>query len=34
VVVAAHLVAVRNMAGLRAVLAGWRDARRGKLGKR
>jgi GT2 family glycosyltransferase len=34
VVVAAHLVAVRNVAGLRAVLAGWRDARRGKLGKR
>ena len=34
VVVAAHLLAVRNLAGLRAVLAGWRDARRGKLGKR
>src|SRR5439155_11108444 len=34
VIVVAHLVAVREVAGLRAVLAGWRDARRGKLGKR
>lgn len=34
VVVGAHLLAVRDRAGLRAVLAGWRDARRGKLGKR
>ena len=34
VVVGAHLLAVRSAAGLRAVLAGWRDARRGKLGKR
>ena len=34
VVVGAHLLAVRNLAGLQAVLAGWRDARRGKLGRR
>jgi GT2 family glycosyltransferase len=34
VVVGAHLLAVRDLAGARAVLAGWRDARRGKLGRR
>jgi GT2 family glycosyltransferase len=34
VVVGAHLLAVRDLTGLKAVLAGWRDARRGKLGKR
>src|SRR5581483_4359413 len=34
VVVGAHLLLVRNLAGLRAVLAGWRDARRGRLGPR
>ena len=34
VVVGAHLLAVRSPAGLRAVLDGWLDARRGKLGKR
>jgi GT2 family glycosyltransferase len=34
VVVGAHLLAARNLAGLRAVVAGWRDARRGKLGRR
>jgi hypothetical protein len=34
VVVGAHLLTVRSAAGARAVLAGWRDARRGRLGRR
>jgi len=34
VVVGAHLLLARNAAGVRAVLAGWRDARRGRLGPR
>jgi len=33
-VVAAHLANARSRAGLAAVLAGWRDARRGRLGAR
>jgi GT2 family glycosyltransferase len=34
VVVGAHLLAARTPAAARAVLAGWRDARRGRLGPR
>jgi hypothetical protein len=34
VIVGAHLFVARNRAGRRAVLAGWRDARRGRLGRR
>jgi GT2 family glycosyltransferase len=34
IVVAAHLLAARDLAGARAVLGGWRDAARGRLGKR
>lgn len=34
VVVAAHLLTVRSRRGAAAVLAGWRDARRGRLGRR
>jgi GT2 family glycosyltransferase len=34
VVVGAHLLTARSRAGVAAVLSGWRDARRGRLGKR
>ncbi len=34
VVVVAHLLGARSAAGAAAVLAGWRDARRGRLGQR
>jgi GT2 family glycosyltransferase len=34
VVVATHLLNARNAAGVRAVVKGWRDARRGRLGRR
>jgi hypothetical protein len=34
VIVGAHLLTVRSVAGTRSVLAGWRDARRGRLGPR
>ena len=34
VIVGAHLLAARSPAAARAVLAGWRDARRGRLGPR
>jgi GT2 family glycosyltransferase len=34
VIVAAHLLVARSLAGIRAVLAGWRDAARGNLGPR
>jgi hypothetical protein len=34
VIVSAHLLAARSVAAARAVLAGWWDARRGRLGRR
>jgi GT2 family glycosyltransferase len=34
VIVGAHLLTARSLAGVRSVLAGWRDARRGRLGPR
>jgi hypothetical protein len=34
VIVGAHLLAARSAAGARAVLAGWRDAAHGRLGRR
>jgi len=34
VIVGAHLLAARSPAGARAVVSGWRDARRGRLGRR
>jgi GT2 family glycosyltransferase len=34
VVLGAHLATARNAAGVRAAVKGWRDARRGRLGRR
>jgi GT2 family glycosyltransferase len=34
VIVAAHMLAARSPAAARAVISGWRDARRGRLGRR
>jgi GT2 family glycosyltransferase len=34
VIVGAHLLTARGVAGVRSVLAGWHDARRGRLGPR
>jgi GT2 family glycosyltransferase len=34
VIVAAHMLAARSPAAARAVVSGWRDARRGRLGRR